>query len=85
MAAFVLVAGAWLGGWCWSRVSPIIRDAGHHVVPVTLTGLGERAHLLIPQVGLPTHALDVERVLACQDVRDAILVGHSYGGDLGDA
>jgi Alpha/beta hydrolase family len=55
MATFVLVHGAWHGGWCWKKVVPILRDAGHDVYAPTLTGLGERAHLLTPEIDLTTH------------------------------
>ena len=55
MATFVLVHGAWHGGWCWKKVIPILRDAGHDVYAPTLTGLGERAHLLTPEIDLTTH------------------------------
>jgi pimeloyl-ACP methyl ester carboxylesterase len=80
MATFVLVAGAWLGGWCWRHVAPILRNAGHDVVTPSLTGLGARAHLLTPTVGLDTHVLDLENLFVSRDLRDVILVGHSYGG-----
>jgi pimeloyl-ACP methyl ester carboxylesterase len=80
MAAFVLVHGAWHGGWCWRRVVPLLRAAGHEVHAPTLTGLGERAHLLSPAVDLDTHTWDVAGLLACEDLRDVVLVGHSYGG-----
>ena len=76
----MLVHGAWHGGWCWRRVAPLLRAAGHEVYTPTLTGLGERAHLLSPDVGLDTHAQDVVGVLEYEDLRDAVLVGHSYGG-----
>jgi pimeloyl-ACP methyl ester carboxylesterase len=80
MAPFVLVHGAWHGGWCWRRVTPLLRAAGHDVYAPTLTGLGERAHLLAPAVDLDTHAADVLGVLACEELRGVVLVGHSYGG-----
>ena len=80
MATFVLVPGAWLGGWCWNRVTPLVRAAGHDVYPVTLTGLGDRAHLAGPDVDLETHILDVVNTLVYEDLRDVILVGHSYAG-----
>src|SRR5271170_3296359 len=54
-ATFVLVHGAWLGGWCWKKVTPLLRAAGHQVFAPTLTGLGERSHLFSPEVGLDTH------------------------------
>ena len=79
-ATFVLVHGAWLGGWCWKKVTPLLRAAGHGVFVPTLTGLGERAHLLTPQVGLDTHIKDVASVLEYEDLTDVVLVGHSYAG-----
>jgi pimeloyl-ACP methyl ester carboxylesterase len=80
MAAFVLIHGAWHGGWCWQRVAPRLRAAGHEVYTPTLTGLGERAHLASPAIDLETHVTDVLAVLSYEDLHDAILVGHSYGG-----
>src|SRR5262249_44459260 len=80
MAVFVLVHGGWHGGWCWRRVAPPLRAAGHAVYTPTLTGLGERAHLATPATGLDTHIRDVLGVLAYEDLRDVILVGHSMAG-----
>ena len=80
MSSYLLVHGAWHGGWCWRRLTPLLRAAGHDVYTPTLTGLGERAHLRSPRVGLDTHAQDVVGVLEYEDLRDVILVGHSYGG-----
>jgi pimeloyl-ACP methyl ester carboxylesterase len=80
MATFVLVHGAWHGGWCWRKVTPLLRAAGHEVYTPTLTGLGERAHLGHPDVGLATHVQDVVNVLEYEDLSDVVLVGHSYGG-----
>ena len=80
MATFVLVHGAWHGGWCWKRVAPLLRAAGHEVYTPTLTGLGERAHLASPEIGLSTQVQDVVGVIETEDLRDVILVGHSYGG-----
>jgi pimeloyl-ACP methyl ester carboxylesterase len=82
MTTYVLVHGAWHGGWCWDRVAPFLRDAGHDVHAPTLTGLSERAHLLSPAVGLDTHAEDVVRLLDTLDLRDVVLVGHSYAGQI---
>lgn len=79
-ATFVLIHGGGHGGWCWSRVAPLLRAAGHDVHTPTLTGLGERAHLLTPDVGLSTHVQDVVSLLTCDELHDVILVGHSYGG-----
>ena len=77
---FVLVHGAWHGGWCWKKLTPLLRAAGHEVFAPTLTGLGERAHLLNPQVGLDTHIDDMVALLAYEDLHNVILVGHSYAG-----
>jgi pimeloyl-ACP methyl ester carboxylesterase len=80
MAHIVLVAGAWLGGWCWKRVAPILRAAGHDVYAPTLTGLGERCHLAHPGIDLDTHVQDIVNVLDFEDLDRAVLVGHSYSG-----
>jgi pimeloyl-ACP methyl ester carboxylesterase len=77
---FVLVHGAWHGGWCWKKVVPLLQAAGHRVVALTLTGPGERAHLISPEVGLTTHVEDVVNTLEMEDLTDVILVGHCYGG-----
>jgi pimeloyl-ACP methyl ester carboxylesterase len=77
---FVLVHGAWHGGWCWRKVKPRLAAAGHDVHTPTLTGLGERTHLASPAVDLDTHVQDVVALLEFEDIRDAILVGHSYAG-----
>jgi len=74
---YVLVHGAYLGGWIWRRVADQLRAAGGRVYTPTLTGLGERAHLLTPQVGLDTFAQDILAVFAMEDLSDVILVGHS--------
>ena len=79
-ATFVLVHGAWHGGWCWTKVSPLLRAAGHNVFTPTLTGLGERSHLLTRDIGLDTHVTDVVQVLEYEDLRNVVLVGHSYAG-----
>ena len=80
MAQFVLVHGAWHGGWCWSRVLPLLRAAGHDAYAATLTGLGERAHLFSPEINLHTHITDVLNLIRCEQLHDVVLVGHSYGG-----
>jgi pimeloyl-ACP methyl ester carboxylesterase len=77
---FVLVHGAWHGGWCWIKVSRLLTDAANIVYAPTLTGLGERAHLLRPEVDLETHVQDVSAVLETEELRNVVLVGHSYGG-----
>jgi pimeloyl-ACP methyl ester carboxylesterase len=78
MATYVLISGAWLGGWAWKQVAGQLRAAGHDVYPVTLTGLGERQHLATPDIDLDTHITDVINVMDCEDLTDVILVGHSY-------
>jgi len=80
MATYVLVHGGGHGGWCYQRVAKLLRDAGHDVYTPTLTGLGERAHLLGPHVDLDLHVQDVVAVMHYEDLHDVILVGHSYGG-----
>jgi len=80
MATYVLVHGGGHGGWCYQRVARLLRAAGHEVHAPTLTGLGERAHLLSRAVDLDLHIRDVVAVLHSEDLRDVILVGHSYGG-----
>ena len=80
MATFVLVHGAWLGGWVWSRVAPDLRSRGHTVYTPTLTGLGEREHLLDTDIDLELHATDILNLLDYEGLDRAILVGHGYGG-----
>lgn len=77
---YVLVHGAWGGGWDWRAVDSMLTMRGHRVVRVTLTGLGERVHLASPAVGLETHITDVVNTLVWENLHDVILVGHSYGG-----
>jgi pimeloyl-ACP methyl ester carboxylesterase len=80
MADIVLVHGAWHGSWCWRRVLPLLWLAGHRVVPVTLSGLGERAHELSPEITLATHIQDVVTAMRAEECSGAVLVGHSYAG-----
>lgn len=77
---FVLVHGAWHGGWCWQRVSERLRQAGHSVFTPTQTGLGERRHLMSRDITLDTFILDVANLLEMEDLGDVVLVGHSFGG-----
>jgi pimeloyl-ACP methyl ester carboxylesterase len=77
---FVLVHGAWHGGWCWRRVSDLLEKKGHKVFAPTMTGLGERSHLLDPKVNLATHVTDIVNVIKWEGLSDIVLVGHSYGG-----
>jgi len=78
---FVLVHGAWHGGWCWSKVASILRARGHTVVTPTQTGVGERAHLLSKSIDLDVFAADMTNVLKYEDLNDVVLVGHSFGGN----
>lgn len=80
MATYVLVPGAWLGGWVWHDVAARLRGAGHEVYPISLTGLGERVHLARPDIDLETHITDVVNVMIWNDLRDVILIGHSFAG-----
>ena len=80
MADFVLVHGAWHGAWCWKRILPGLWQAGHRAFAVTLTGTGERAHQLSPSITLLTHVEDVVAVMEAEELQQAIVVGHSYGG-----
>ncbi|HMM41664.1 MAG TPA: alpha/beta hydrolase [Thermomicrobiales bacterium] len=80
MSTFVLIPGAWLGGWAWQRLTLLLRAGGHDVYPITLTGLGERVHLARPDVGLETHVQDVVNVIEYEDLQDVALLGHSYAG-----
>jgi pimeloyl-ACP methyl ester carboxylesterase len=76
----VLVHGAWHGGWCYGRVADLLRGSGHRVYTPTLTGLGERSHLLTRAINLSTHITDITNLIRWEDLRQIVLVGHSYGG-----
>jgi pimeloyl-ACP methyl ester carboxylesterase len=80
MATFVLVHGSWAGGVVWRQLAPRLRKAGHVVYAPTLTGIGERKHLLNREIDLDTHIQDVIGVIDDEDLSDIVLVGHSYGG-----
>jgi len=80
MSTYVLVHGAWDGGWSWRSVARELRAAGHEVFTPTLTGSGERVHLASPEIDLDTHVLDVVNVLRYEDLHDVILVGISSAG-----
>src|SRR6478609_7777139 len=80
---FVLVHGAWVAGWYWRRVSDLLEKKGHKVFSPTLTGLGERSHLLSKDINLDTHATDIVNVSKWEDLRDVCMVAHSYGGWIG--
>jgi pimeloyl-ACP methyl ester carboxylesterase len=77
---FVLVHGAWHGGWCWSRVASILRGRGHIVLTPTQTGVGERSHLLSRSIDLDVSVADIVNVLQWEDLKDVVLIGHSFGG-----
>jgi pimeloyl-ACP methyl ester carboxylesterase len=80
MATYVLVHGAWGGGYAWQGIARSLRRAGHEVYVPTLTGLGERAHLLRPGIDLDTHIADVANLIRFEELTGIVLVGHSYGG-----
>jgi pimeloyl-ACP methyl ester carboxylesterase len=80
MATFLLVHGAWHGGWSWRRTARRLREAGHEVFTPSLTGLGDRSHLLGPGVTLSTHVRDVTNLIEHEELRDVVLCGHSYSG-----
>ena len=80
MGTFVLVHGAFNGAWIWQRVARRLRAEGHEVLTPTLTGCGERFHLLSKEVSLSTHVEDVVNAVVHEDLKDVVLVGHSYGG-----
>ena len=77
---FRAIHGAWHGGWCWRRVADRLTAKGHKVFTPTMTGLGERSHLLDPKIGLATHITDIVNVIKWEGLTDIVLVGHSYGG-----
>lgn len=77
---YVIVHGAWGGGWDWRAVDSMLTLRGHRVVRVTLTGSGERVHLASPEIRLSTHIADVVNTILWEDLHDVVLVGHSYGG-----
>jgi len=80
MATFVLVHGAWHGGWCWSRVRSALQAKGHQFFTPTLTGIADRSHQLSNDINLTTHARDVANLMVWEELTDVVLCGHSYGG-----
>lgn len=80
VATFLICHGAWAAGWAWKKMRPLLRAAGHDVFTPTYTGLGERVEQAAPHVDLETHIRDILSVLHYEDLRDVILIGHSYGG-----
>jgi pimeloyl-ACP methyl ester carboxylesterase len=85
MARFVLVPGAWLGSWAWTSVTPALEKAGHSAYPVTLTGMGERVHLVSSAVGMETAIQDTLNVIKYNELNDLVLVGHSFAGKVAAA
>lgn len=77
---FLVCHGAWSAGWAWKKMHPLMNKAGHRLVTPSYTGLGERAHLAIPSIDLETHITDMLNVIKYEDLRDVVLIGHSYGG-----
>ncbi len=80
VATIVVAHGAWSSGWAWKKMRPLLRAAGHEIFTPSYTGLGERAHLSSPDIGLDTHIADILAVFDYEDLRDVVLIGHSYGG-----
>ena len=80
MTNFVLVPGAWLGAWAWSRVTPRLEEKGHRAYPVTLTGMGDRVHLAAKDLGMETAIADVRNVIRFNGLDRFVLVGHSFAG-----
>jgi pimeloyl-ACP methyl ester carboxylesterase len=85
MANFVLVHGAWHGGWCWRRVVDALRAQGHRAFAPTLTGVGERVHLMSSLITLETHIADVANLVEAEELQDVVLAVHSYAGMIGTA
>jgi pimeloyl-ACP methyl ester carboxylesterase len=77
---FLVCHGAWSAGWAWKKMHPLMQAAGHRLFTPTYTGLGERAHLAGPSIDLESHIQDVLNVIKYEDLRDIVLLGHSYGG-----
>ncbi len=85
MAAFILIHGAFTGGWIWGRTAKALAAMGHEVYRPTLTGCGERSHLLRPEIMLTVHVEDVAQLLFHEDPDQAVLVGHGYGAMIASA
>ena len=77
---FLVCHGAWSGGWAWKKMHPLMQAAGHRLITPTYTGLGERVHLANGSISLETHIEDMLNVVKFEDLRDIVLLGHSYGG-----
>lgn len=80
MVIIVLVHGSCHGGWCWKKVTPLLSKDSYEVYTPTLTGLGERSHLISRDIRLDTHILDIIQVLEYENLNEVMPVGHSYGG-----
>jgi len=79
-ATFLVCHGAWSAGWAWKKMHPLMCAAGHRLVTPTYTGVGERVHLADKSVDLETHIQDILNVIKYENLRDIVLIGHSYGG-----
>ncbi len=77
---FLVCHGAWSAGWAWKKMHPLMNAAGHRLLTPSYTGLGERAHLATPAIDLESHIADILNVIKYEDLRDIVLLGHSYGG-----
>lgn len=77
---FVLIHGAWHGGWCWRRVADLLEARGHRVFAPSLTGLGDRSHLMRADITMDTHIADIVNLIRWEDLKEVVLVAHSYGG-----
>ena len=77
---FLVCHGAWSAGWAWKKMHPLMSKAGHRLVTPSYTGLGDRAHLAQPGIDLEAHIADMLAVIKYEDLRDFVLIGHSYGG-----
>jgi pimeloyl-ACP methyl ester carboxylesterase len=80
VSTYVLVHGAWRGGWIWKRVRRVLQARGHEVFTPTITGVADRSHLSSPSVSLETHITDVEKLIRWEELSEVVLCGHSYGG-----
>jgi pimeloyl-ACP methyl ester carboxylesterase len=85
MSTFVLVPGAWLGGWVWKKITSRLEEKGHTVYPATLTGMGERVHLASRDVGIEIAIQDVVNLIKYEEIDEFILVGHSFAGKVAAA
>jgi len=79
-ATFLVCHGAWSAGWAWKKMHPLMAARGHRLVTPSYTGLGEREHLASPSIDLETHIEDILNVIHYEDLREVVLIGHSYGG-----